>query len=74
VKIEPEAERAYYWPTLALCDQTEEVLVIAADDYGCRVWSAGGLYERLGAGAVYLHPVLTHAVFLRDDRWRVAES
>jgi hypothetical protein len=59
VKIEPEAERAYCWPTLALCDQAEEVLVIAADDHGCRIWSAGGLYERVGAGPVHLHSVLT---------------
>jgi len=65
VKIELEAELAYYWSTLAFCDQAEEVLVIAADDHGCRLRSAGGLYERLGAGAIHLHPVLTHtAVFL----------
>ena len=59
VKIEPEAERAYYWSTLALHDQAEEILVVAADDHGCRVWSARSLYERLGAGAVHLHPILT---------------
>ena len=75
MKIEPEAERAYYWSTLALHDQAEEILVVAADDHGCRLRSSGGLYERLGAGAVHIHPLLTHggSSILREEagpsRW-----
>src|SRR6266568_5339124 len=69
--MEPEAERAYDWSTLALYDQAEEVLVVAADDHGCRVWSARSLYERLGAGAVHLHPVLTNSG-LRPERQQSA--
>jgi hypothetical protein len=48
-----------YWSALSLCGSAEEVLVVTADDHGCRLRSPGGVYERLGARAIHLHAILT---------------
>ena len=58
-KIELEGEVVHYCSTGPLRDEAKKVLVIAADDHGCRVWSARDLHESLGAGSIHLHPVLT---------------
>jgi hypothetical protein len=58
---------------VAICAETEEVLVVSVDDHGGDLRSTRRVYEGLSGGALHLHIVLSPLRSI-GDAWRQVDA